>query len=62
MVPGALLQLHSALLAPVSDHTGKTVLVLKLDRFAQCSPAPQATVLVNLDKNISYIQHELVEV
>lgn len=62
MVPGALLQLHNVLLEAVSDHTGKIVLMLRLDRFAQCSQAPEATMLVKIDKNISYVQHEIVQV
>jgi hypothetical protein len=61
MVPGALLQLHNVLLEAVPDHTGKIVLMLRLDRFSQCSPAPDAVMLVKLDKNISYVQHQLVE-
>lgn len=61
MVPGALLQLHNVLLEPVPDHTGKIVLMLRLDRFAQCSPAPEAVLLVNVEKNMSYVRHEIVE-
>jgi hypothetical protein len=60
MVPGALLQLHNVLLDGVADHTGKTVVMLRLDRFAQCGVAAAMTMLVKLDKNISYVQHEVV--